>query len=63
MKGDKYMSIKKLNMALYIYVSAIIVLLLLSFFYNNWKILISGTGVFSVLMYYISIKLKKSDSN
>ncbi|SPC39820.1 hypothetical protein CDIMF43_180001 [Carnobacterium divergens] len=57
------MSIKKLNMALYIYVSAIIVLLLLSFFYNNWKILISGTGVFSVLMYYISIKLKKSDSN
>lgn len=57
------MSTKKLNMALYIYVSAIIVLLLLSFFYNNWKILISGTGLFSVLMYYISIKLKKSDSN
>jgi hypothetical protein len=57
------MSTKKLNVALYVYVSAIIVLLLLSFFYNDWKILISGTGIFSILMYYISIKLKKPNSN
>ncbi|WEG74029.1 hypothetical protein [Vagococcus intermedius] len=57
------MSSKQLNLTILIYVSVVIVLLFLSYFYNNWKILISGTGVFSILMYYLFVKLKKPESN
>lgn len=56
------MSNKKLNLAISINLSAVIVILFLSYFYNNWKILIGGTGVYSILMYYIFVKLKKSDN-
>lgn len=55
------MSNRKLNLTILIYVFVVIVILFLSYFYNNWKILIGGTGVFSILMYYIFVKLKKSD--
>lgn len=55
------MSQKRINQSIIIFSLAIVVLAAVSFILSNWKILIGGTGIFAMLMYYISLKLKKTD--